>query len=148
MSAIPAAIDKLVLMMGLVGPKVVDGPPVGVWQDEDCIIVGWQRDAGASTEVNAGVRVEHAEGFVTTDEERFAVACMVSVVGGDMALRPLRERAVGFYEEVTAAIRQDPTLLGAVAQAQVSSASIAQYFVQESGGVVDISFDVSCIAFL
>jgi hypothetical protein len=145
-SAIPNTIDKIVVMMGLVGPKVLDGPPVGLWPDEDCIIVGWQRDAGQPDVAGAGARVGHVEGFVSTDQETFTIACMVSVVSGDMTMGPLRDRVFGYYDAIAAAIRQDDTLLGSVARAQLSTASMAQYLYQEAGGVVEIAFDISCIA--
>jgi hypothetical protein len=147
-SAIPAAIDKLVIMMGLIGPKVLDGPPVGVWPDEDCIIVGWTRDVGAPTAGGGGVNVGNVEGFVSTDQENFSISCMISVVGGDLTLPALRNRAVGYYDTATAAIRHDRTLLGSVAHAQVLTASMRQYLNQEAGGAVEMYFDVSCAAFV
>jgi hypothetical protein len=144
-SAIPNAIDKLVVMMGLVGPKVLDGPPVGTWPDEDAIIVGWTRDIGGSGG-NPGVSVENVEGFVSTDQETFTISCMLSVVGGDLTIQPLRNRAIGYYDAINVAIRQDRTLLGSVERAQLSAATMTQYLIKESGGAVELAFDISCIA--
>jgi hypothetical protein len=142
MSAIPEAIDKIVTFMGAVGPDVLDGPPVGVWPDQDCIIVGWQREG-------AGVGIETSPaGFVSTNQENFTVACMISVVGGDLTLEPLRGRAFGFYNTISANIRQDKTLGGAVAHARLSTADVKQYLQKESGGAVEIAFAISCTAFI
>lgn len=148
MSSIPNAIDKLVIMMGLVGPKVLDGPPVGVWPDEDVIIIGWTRDVGAQTAGGAGINIENVEGFVSTDQERFTISCLLSVVGGDLSIPPLRNRAMVFYDAIAAAIRQDQTLLGSVSRAVLTAASMRPYLNQESGGVFEVAFDISCTAFV
>ena len=144
MSSVPDIVDGIVAFATPVfaPTEVKDGPPVGAWPDQDLFIVGWSRSRD-------GIVVEQIPaGFVSTDQETFNVICVISCVGDDTMIKPIRVRAFAYLSTLAALIRQDKTLGGAATNARISAYTVAQDLQPEAGGAVEISLVITCLAYI
>ena len=131
MSTIPAVLDALVVALraAMPGVQVCDGQPVEDLADE-VVVVGWQMERPA---VSVDLHREDAGGMV--DREIYDVAGLVSVVSGDTATKPVRDRAYELWDLLVAELRRDPTLgVAGVMRARPFVAAFGQ--VQTSGDEV------------
>lgn len=141
MSTIPDAVDALVEFVQLVLPdlQIPDTGPEG-WPDQDMVVIGWRFD-------QPGVTVDTTqEGLRGDDRERFDIWCHIYCVGGDLKIKPIRQRAFDYYTTVASKLKQSPTLGGVVLRARPSVAAMSPYKTPE-GVVVDLVFTVTCDGF-
>lgn len=113
MSTIPAAIDALVVAAKAAMPdvQVVDGQPVEDLADE-VVVVGWQMER---LSVSATYLRQDAG---TSDRETYEISGLVSVVSGDTATKPVRDRAFALYDLLVAELRRDQSLGGVCMRAR------------------------------
>jgi hypothetical protein len=145
-STIPAALDALVanFTAALPGVQVLDGQPVVDLADE-VVVVGWQMERLSVTATFA------RQDAGTTDRETYDVAGLVSVVSGDTATKPVRDRAFEIYADLVAELRRDQTLGGVCMRARPLVVAVDQVQAEgdESmgGASVTIAWVVSIDAF-
>ncbi|MER5209394.1 hypothetical protein ABT063_02040 [Streptomyces sp. NPDC002838] len=150
-SALPGAIAALLAILGaasgLDDVMVTDGPPTNDIATEDFLAVGWSGGEDSSADL---VQDFNAAGARTRDEE-FTIACVLDVWSGDDGFAAVRTRAFQIFGVVeqqlraTAANPEAPTLNNTVLWAQLTRASLRQYFTDQ-GARVALGFTVSCHA--
>jgi len=119
-STIPAAIDGLVAGVTATveaGVQVLDGPAVGQVLHTDHIIIGGSLDEDAAT----GEQVRAELGSLSRGES-YDLLVQAGAYSGGGAQKEVRDRAYALMASVEAYVRSDPTLGGAVKDAQVGGA--------------------------
>lgn len=142
MSAVPAAVDALVaaLEKAIGRNKVIDGPPVKDIPG-DVVAVGVAPTEPADVESS-----EEPSGLRSFDEV-FDVICLARSWSGNEAVKPQRDRTYALVNAAKAAVRADPTLAGAVYQAQFVGSSYMPWRSDAGQLVVDVPFRIRIRAY-
>jgi hypothetical protein len=155
-SRIPATIDALLAVVGPAAGEdvnVVDGPPLS-WDatelaqdavsETSYLFVGAIPDSDVAAD---GTQDFNAAGAVSRDE-RFTINCTAFVWSGDQTIKTVRDAAFGLVAVVEQAIRDDPSLGGAVLYSRMSGVIGAAQTQDEQGCNCTVMFTVDARAYL
>lgn len=155
-SRIPAATDALTAALtAAIGDttNVVDGPPLD-WDElslaQDSVnekaflFVGAVPDSDLSA---TGTQDFNAAGAVSRDEQ-FMIYCTAFVWDGDQDVKTRRDDAFALIAQCEQAIRNDPTLAGAILYSRLAGVTGSFQRQTEDGSECTVTFAVACRAYL
>ncbi len=123
--------------------EVTDGPPVHNSQALEALAVGYS----PSEDVDAAEVVTSGGGLARSpDRETILIHCSLGVLNGNRDLQAARARAYELHSAAGAALVADPTLGGAVMQAQMGDHALRQSDT-DTGMLARVNFTVRVDAF-
>ncbi|WP_412079044.1 hypothetical protein ACLF6K_37505 [Streptomyces xanthophaeus] len=149
-STVPAAVDALLAILqgaaGLVGVRVIDGPPTNSLTGGDWLYIGYQ--PGADVSVNLAQDF-NAAGARTRNED-FDILGYAEARSGGTDIASVRRRAFALLAEIETALRataeqpEAPTLSGTVQWAHLVTGDL--YQLQSDGVLAGVAFSIRCHA--